>query len=126
MKRRPNWDCHPNNLILGPTKTLEGHKMLQNIYFLRFLNFFLSDCNDKILKCAYQIYKYIYQCYGIVYMVNTNVTCKARFARGEREAKGMGRWDGEHQRVKMGCHTQLSHCGVQMDTPRPHKGKKTV
>jgi hypothetical protein len=28
-------------------------------------------------------------------MVTTHVTRKARFARGESEAKGMGRWDGE-------------------------------
>ena len=25
------------------------------------------------------------------------MTRKARFARGEREAEGMGRWNGEHQ-----------------------------
>ena len=39
----------------------------------------------------------------------------------------MGRWDGEHQReAKMGCHTQLSHYGAQINTPRPRKGKKMV
>ena len=36
-------------------------------------------------------------------MVTTHVTHRAQFAKREREAKGMGRWDGKHQmEAKMG------------------------
>ena len=30
------------------------------------------------------------------------------------------------ERPKWDSCTQLSHCGAQIDTPRPHKGKKTL
>lgn len=49
-EREAKWDCHPNNPVLGPESTLEGHKMLQITYFLKDFEVVLGDCNNEHFK----------------------------------------------------------------------------